>query len=160
MILPKGELYTYVTKMDSKGKKGALVASIKGTRSVDIIDVLQKIPLEKRKLLEEITLDMANKREHASRMSFPQAILTTDHFHIIKLAMEAMQHVRIKYRWEQLDKENKAIKASKDQEIKYVPIVFNNDDTPKKLLARSRYMIAKKRNEWTANQEQRIDQQI
>jgi len=44
--LSKGELYTYVTNKDSKGKKGTLVASIKGTRSTDIIDVLQKISLE------------------------------------------------------------------------------------------------------------------
>lgn len=155
--LSKGELYTYVTNKDSKGKKGTLVASIKGTRSTDIIDVLQKMSLEKRKIVEEITLDMANNMEHASRMSFPQAILTTDHFHVIKLAMEAMQHVRIKYRWEELDKENKAIKEAKDQGIKYVPIVFKNDDTPKQLLARSRYIIAKKRNEWTANQEERAE---
>ena len=157
MSLSKGELYTYVTNKDSKGKKGTLVASIKGTRSTDIIDVLQKMSLEKRKIVEEITLDMANNMEHASRMSFPQAILTTDHFHVIKLAMEAMQHVRIKYRWEELDKENKAIKEAKDQGIKYVPIVFKNDDTPKQLLARSRYIIAKKRNEWTANQEERAE---
>lgn len=155
--LSKGELYTYVTNKDSKGKKGTLVASIKGTRSTDIIDVLQKMSLEKRKIVEEITLDMANNMEHASRMSFPQAILTTDHFHVIKLAMEAMQHVRIKYRWEELDKENKAIKEAKDQGIKYVPTVFKNDDTPKQLLARSRYIIAKKRNEWTANQEERAE---
>ena len=155
--LSKGELYTYVTNKDGKGKKGTLVASIKGTRSADIIDVLEKISLEKRKAVKEITLDMANNMEHASRMSFPEAILTTDHFHVIKLAMEAMQHVRIKYRWEELDKENKTIKEAKDKGLKYVPTVFKNEDTPKQLLARSRYIIAKKRNEWTANQKERAE---
>jgi transposase len=155
--LSKGELYTYVTNKDGKGKKGTLVASIKGTRSCDIIDVLHKIPLDKRQIVEEITLDMANNMEHASRMSFPQAILTTDHFHVIKLATEAMQHVRVKYRWEELDKENKAIKEAKEKGIKYKPIVFKNEDTPKQLLARSRYIITKKRNEWTASQAERAE---
>ena len=155
--LSKGELYTYVTNKDGKGKKGTLVASIKGTRSEDIINVLNKIPLEKRKLVKEITLDMANNMENAAKISFPEAILTTDHFHVIKLAMEAMQHVRVKYRWEELDKENKRIKEAKDKGIKYSPIILSNDDTPKQLLARSRYIIAKKRNEWTPNQEQRAE---
>jgi len=155
--LSKGELYTYVTNKDRKGKKGTLVASIKGTRSEDIINVLKKIPLEKRKIVEEVTLDMANNMENASQVSFPEAMLTTDHFHVIKLAMEAMQHVRIKYRWEELDKENKAIKEAKDKGVKYVPIVLKNEDTPKQLLARSRYIIAKKRNEWTKNQAERAE---
>lgn len=155
--LSKGELYTYVTNKKKKGKKGTLVASIKGTRSEDIINVLSKIPLESRQIVDEVTLDMANNMEHASRMSFPKAILTTDHFHVIKLAMEAMQHVRVKYRWEELDKENKAIKEAKEKGIKYTPTVLKNDDTPKQLLARSRYIIAKKRNEWTDNQEQRAE---
>jgi transposase len=155
--LSKGELYTFITNKASKGKKGTLVASIKGTRSADIISVLQKIPLEKRKIVKEITLDMASNIEHASRISFPEAMLTTDHFHVIKLATEAMQHVRVKYRWEELDKENKAIKDAKELGIKYVPTLFKNDDSPKQLLARSRYIISKKRNEWTSNQEQRAE---
>ncbi len=100
---------------------------------------------------------MANNMEHASRMSFPEAILTTDHFHVIKLAIEAMQHVRIKYRWAELDKENKAINEAKDNGQKYVPNVLENDDTHKQLLARSRYILAKKRNEWSENQEQRAE---
>jgi transposase len=133
------------------------VASIKGTRSADIISVLQKIPLDKRKIVKEITLDMANNMEHASRICFPEAILTTDHFHVIKLATDAMQHVRVKYRWEELDKENKAIKDAKELGIKYVPMLLKNDDSPKQLLARSRYIISKKRNEWTSNQEQRAE---
>lgn len=153
--LSKGELYTYVTNKARKGKSGTLVASIKGTRSEDIMRVLAKIPLEKRKMVREVTLDMANNMEHASRMSFPEAMLTTDHFHVIRLAMEALQHIRVKYRWQELDRENKAIKDAKDKGQKYVPWVLDNEDTPKQLLARSRYFIAKKQNEWTPSQKHR-----
>ncbi|MCB6089754.1 hypothetical protein LIT77_13675, partial [Flavobacterium psychrophilum] len=46
--LSKGELYTFVTNKQGRGKKKTLVASIKGTKSQDIIDVLSLISLEKR----------------------------------------------------------------------------------------------------------------
>lgn len=155
--LSKGELYTYVTNKDKKSKKGTLVACIKGTKSADIISVLQKIPLEKRKLVKEVTLDMANNMESAARLAFPEARLTTDYFHVIKLVMDALQHVRVKLRWEELDKENKAIKQAKKEKKKYQPFQFENEDTPKQLLARSRYIIAKREEKWTDNQKQRAD---
>jgi hypothetical protein len=45
--LSKGELYTFVTNKMEKERKKTLVAVIKGTKSQVIIDVLNKIPLEK-----------------------------------------------------------------------------------------------------------------
>ena len=155
--LSKGELYTFVTNKSGRGKKRTIVASIKGTKSQDIIEVVNKIPLEKRKLVKEITLDMANNMQLASKTCFPESYLVTDRFHVVKLVMEALQHLRVKYRWEEIEKENQAIKTAKEQGIKYIPITFENDDTPKQLLARSRYIIAKKSNEWTENQKIRAE---
>ena len=113
LSLSKGEVYTFLTNKLGKGKKKSLVAVIKGTRSQDIIDVVNKIPLEERKSVKAITLDMANNMQLASRMCFPESYLVTDRFHVVKLVMEAMQHLRIKYRWEEIEKENLAIKAAK-----------------------------------------------
>lgn len=42
--LSNGELYTIVTSKEAKGRKGTIVAMIKGTVAQDIIDVLHKIP--------------------------------------------------------------------------------------------------------------------
>ena len=42
--LSHGELYTVITNKEAKGKRGALVAMIKGTVSNDVIKVLSKIP--------------------------------------------------------------------------------------------------------------------
>ena len=67
LSLSKGELYTFVTNKNGRGKKKTLVAVIKGTKSQDIIDVLNKIPLEKRKSVKEITLDMANNMQLAGK---------------------------------------------------------------------------------------------
>lgn len=153
--LSKGELYTFVTSKKGKGKKSTLVASIKGTRSIDILAVLEKIPLELRKQVREVTLDMAKNIESATKLAFPESKLVTDRFHVVKLATEALQHIRIKLRWKELDKENKAILKAKESGIKYKPVQLSNGDTPKQLLARSRYIIAKKKHQWTENQKAR-----
>lgn len=155
LSLSKGELYTFITNKAGKSKNGTLVASIKGTRSQDIIKVLEKLPFELRQQVKEVTLDMAKNMESSVKMAFPQANLVTDRFHVVRLATEALQHLRIKYRWEELDKENDLILKSKKQGIKYKAKRFANGDTPKQLLARSRYIIMKKPNEWTNNQKHR-----
>lgn len=151
--LSKGELYTFVTNKKGKGKKKTLVAVIKGTKSQDIISVLQRMPLEKRELVKEITLDMAANMQLSARLCFPQADLVTDRFHVVKLILEALQHLRIKYRWEEIEKENQAIKTAKEKQLKYVPFKFDNEDTPKQLLARCRYILAKKPDQWTESQQ-------
>ena len=56
--LSKGELYTFVTNKKGISKQGTLLACIKGTRSADIIKVLEKLPLASRKQVKEITLDI------------------------------------------------------------------------------------------------------
>ncbi len=157
LSLSKGELYTFLTNKQGRGKKQSLVAIIKGTKSQDIIDVICKIPLEERKKVKTITLDMANNMEAASRTCFPESNLITDRFHVVKLVNEALQHLRIKYRWEEIEKENQAVKHAKEQGVKYTPILLSNGDTPKQLLARSRYIIAKKPNQWTENQKARSE---
>lgn len=153
--LSKGELYTFVTNKQGRSKKGSLIASIKGTRSADIINVLDKLPQESRKLVKETTLDMAKNIESAVKMVFPESTLVTDRFHVVKLAMESLQHLRIKQRWAELDRENIEVEKAKAEGKKFKPKRLSNGDTPKQLLARSRYIIAKKETQWTENQRQR-----
>jgi transposase len=153
--LSKGELYTFVTNKNGRGKKGTLIASIEGTLSKDIIAVLEKLPLSAREQVKEVTLDMAKNMEAAVRTVFPNISLVTDRFHVVRLAMEALQHMRVKQRWKELDKENTAIEEAKKNKVKYEPVVLENEDTPKQLLARCRYILAKKPSDWTESQKQR-----
>lgn len=155
MALSQGEMYTFVTVKSGKGKKGSLLASIKGTRSQEIINVLNKLPLELRNNVKEVTLDMAKNMESAIKMSFPNASIVTDRFHVVKLVIDALQHIRIKYRWIEIEKENQQIGQAKKQGVKYKPVIFKNGDSPKQLLARSRHFLAKNQNKWTENQHQR-----
>jgi len=56
--LSHGELYTVVTNKEARGKKGTIVAILNGTKSENIIPILQKIPQRLRNKVQEITLDL------------------------------------------------------------------------------------------------------
>ena len=183
MSLSQGELYTFVTNKAGKGKQGTLVAVVQGTQAKDISSVLMKLPADKRLQVKEVTLDMAQNMEAAVKNVFTNAKLVTDRFHVARLALEALQHMRVKKRWEEMDKENEAIKAAREAKkkyevqlvenennpaalaqiiaetntntYKYEPEILENGDTPKQLLARCRYILAKKQEQWTQNQQQR-----
>jgi transposase len=150
--LSKGELYTIITNKKAKGKKGAIVAIMAGTKVEPIIEQLLKISKSKRDKVKEITLDMANSMKLIAKKCFPKAIQVTDRFHVQKLALEALQNMRIKHRWEAIDLENDLIRSAKSNQQKFNPEVFNNGDTRKQLLARSRYLLYKAPNNWTQNQ--------
>ena len=79
----------------------------------------------------------------------------TDRFHVQKLALEALQDIPIKHRWDAIDLENEQIKRAKEKNRAFVPKEFGNGDTRKQLLARSRYLLYKSPNNWTRNQSER-----
>ena len=157
MCLSNGELYTFITSKAGKGKKKTIIAMVASTSAFKIIEVLEKIPLSKRLEVTEITLDMARNMAFASRMSFPNASLVTDRFHVVKLVLEALQHHRIKYRWEAIDNENEEIRKARTNGVKYNQEVLANGDTLKQLLTRSRYLLFKREANWTNSQQQRAD---
>lgn len=130
---------------------------IKGTESEKVRAILDKIPLRQRKQVKEITLDMAASMEKIAKFSFPKAVLVTDRFHVQKLAYEAVQEMRIKYRWEAIDQENKEIELGKETKQKYIAEILENGDTVKQLLARSRYLLFKAQSRWTPSQWRRAD---
>ena len=96
--LPNGVLYTIVTNMAAKGRKGALVAIIEGPKSNEIIQVLDSVPETLLHKVEEVTLDMADSMRKIVRSCFPKATRVIDRFHVQKLAFDAMQEMRIAHR--------------------------------------------------------------
>ena len=152
-----GDLYTIITNKDAKGKKSAIIAMIKGTKAEVVIEIHHKIPLKYRKKVKEVTLDMAGNMGLIARKSFPNAALVIDRFHVQKLALDALQEIRIKHRWQAIDAENDAIENARNKNLKYRPELLPNGDTLKQLLARSRYLLYKNSNKWTENQQQRAN---
>lgn len=155
--LSNGELYTIITNKAAKGRKGAIVAMVKGTKADDIITVLQRLPRRVRWKVREVTLDMAANMEYIVKICFPKAKRVTDRFHVQKLVYDAVQEMRIKYRWQALDQEMIEINSAKARGENYKPAIFSNGDTLKQLLARSRYLLFKKPNNWTHSQQARAE---
>ena len=152
-----GELYTILTNKSAKGKKGSVIAMVKGTKAEDVIAILNKLPQAKKNKVTEVTLDMAGNMALIIKRSFPKANLVIDRFHVQKLTSDAVQEIRIKYRWEVLEKENLAIEKAKQNAITYYPEILSNGDTLKQLLARSRYFLYKSSTQWTKTQKQRAE---
>lgn len=155
--LSNGELYTIVTNKGAKGRKKAIVAMIRGTQADQIKAVLEKIPEQLRKKVEEVTMDMAANMISAVRRCFTKAQLVIDRFHVQKLAYDAVQDVRIKFRWLEIERENSFYTLAKANDQPYVPEVLANGDTLKQLLVRSRYLLFKHESKWTESQKQRAE---
>lgn len=153
--LSNGELYTVVTNKDAKGRKGSLVAIIKGTKAEAVSYILMKIPLKERVKVIIITLDMSNAMDWIVRECFPNAKKVNDRFHVQQLVSDALQDMRIKERWKAIDEENDTIAECRKQNIKYTPFIYPNGDTKKQLLARSRYILYKPQSRWSESQKER-----
>jgi transposase len=155
--LSHGELYTVLTNKAAKGKKGALVAIVKGTESESVIKVLHRIKERVRKKVKEVTLDLAPTMARIVKKSFPKAKLVSDRFHVQQLANEAVQEIRIKHRWHAIEQENMEMDLAREAKQKWLPQLLENGDTIKQLLARSRHLLLKKEVNWSPSQNQRAE---
>lgn len=154
--LSKGELYTIVTNKQKNVKNRAcVIAIINGTEAKTIQSVLERIALEKRIQVKEVSMDMARNMALAVDNCFPNCRKVIDRFHVVRLVLDALQHIRVKLRWEAIEEDNTSIKLAKAKGEKYRPELFTNGDTLKELLARSKYLLYKFEHEWTINQAKR-----
>lgn len=152
-----GELYTIVTNRASRGKKGTIIAIVKGVSADSVTEVIMRIDGEKRRQVKEITMDMSNSMHLIAKRCFPNAIRTIDRFHIQKLANDALQEMRIAHRWDAIQQDTDAREEAKCLGEPYAPIIFANGDTRKQLLARSRYLLFKSADKWTESQKRRAE---
>lgn len=153
--MSNGDLYTIVTNRDKHGGECCLVAVIAGTKASVVSDALDNIPLEQREKVEEVTLDLSNSMRCIVTLSFPNAKCVIDRFHIQKLACDAVQEIRIRHRWDAIQEDNDAMENAKLEDVVYEPYRYENGDTKKELLARSRYLLFKSADKWTAKQKLR-----
>lgn len=100
---------------------------------------------------------MANSMYSIARHCFPKATQIIDRFHVQKEMYDALQDLRVQYRWPALEEENKKHNEAKEKGEKYVPPAFENNDTRKQLLAGNRYLLFKSPKHWTDSQKTRAD---
>ncbi|WP_368118989.1 ISAon1 family transposase [Bacteroides xylanisolvens] len=104
-----------------------------------------------------VTLDMAGSMQKIAKTCFPRAMQVIDRFHVQKLVYEAVQELRITYRWQVIKEENKAMKAAKEKGEVHKAEELENGDTLRQLLARSRYLLFKSPDKWTKSQKIRAE---
>ena len=153
--LSQGELYTIITNKSAHGGKGSLVAMIKGTKSEDVIYYLNHLPRTKRLKVKEITIDLSPSMRLIAKQAFPNATIVSDRFHVQKLMNEAVSDLRVDFRWQAIDQENKEIALAKELGRKFISHTFENGDTRRQLLARSRHVVMKHHSRWTDSQKRR-----
>jgi len=173
--LSDGELYTIVSNKDAHGKKGSLVAIVKGTKAEYVITALKRILWSLRAKVREVTMDLSESMHSIVQESFPYATITIDRFHVQKDCYDAMQQLRVKHRREaQRDeveareqhkfrnkrnrqrrksgkKDPRGRKPNRANE-KFSPTRLANGDTLCELLARSRYLLMVSAEKWTPSQ--------
>lgn len=92
------ELYTIVHNKDGHGKKGSIIAIVKGVLPQEVASVLQQIPAELRQKVLTVTMDLSDCMRSIVRMAFPEATVVRDCFHVIKRAGEGIEELRLRFK--------------------------------------------------------------
>ena len=165
--LSNGEVYTVLTNKAAHGGKGALAAMVRGVSSDTVSGILRKVPRELRRRVKTVTTDLSSAMMLTVRTVFPKATLINDRFHVQRLVTDAIDQMRIGFRWEVLDKENKAIRehrarrkavhtrAEKDLIGEWEPKRMENGETMPQVMARSRHIILMHKSKWNEQQQAR-----
>lgn len=167
--LSNGEVYTILTNKAAHGGRGALAAMVRGVASDTVSAILKKVPRELRRGVRTVTTDLSSAMMLTVRTVFPKARLINDRFHVQQLMTEAVDQMRISFRWEVLAEENEAIKkhrakrkaahtrAEKELIGEWEPERMANGETRPQIMARSRHIILMHRSKWNAQQQARAE---
>ena len=165
--LSNGEVYTILTNKAAHGGKGALAAMVRGVSSDTVSEILKKVPRELRRRVRTVTTDLSSAMMLTVRTVFPKAMLINDRFHVQQLVTDAIDQMRIGFRWQVLAEENKAIKehrakrkavhtrAEKDLIGEWEPVRMENGETKPQIMARSRHIILMHKTKWNTQQQER-----
>jgi len=149
-----GEGYTIISNKDT----GKIALMAMTTKARILADIIFKIPDTIRRKVETLSKDLAEGYDWIARGLFSAAMRIADKFHVTKLALEALQDVRVRYRQEILSQQRKEKKEAdkKGGKYKQPPLKkHRNGETIKEILARSRYLLFRFEDQWTEIQAQR-----
>ena len=100
-------MYTIIHNKDAHGRKGAIVAVVKGTNPADVLRVLMQLPADKREMVESITMDLSDCMRAIAREAFPQATVIRDCFHVVKRGGEGCEEIRLRLKREAVKELNR-----------------------------------------------------
>lgn len=141
------EFYTVMTNRQT-GKIALLAETLTVTELNKLID---KTGQAKQKV-KTITADLSPTYEKFCEQSFPDAIIVADKFHVVKHIIEAVQTLRLRIKQEEIARLPTTKKERREYE-KQTKLI--NGESRIELLTRSRYVLFKRTQNWTASQQKR-----
>lgn len=90
------DLLTILSNKDGHGKRGTVIAAVRGTTASTVSERLAQIPPSKRDTVSEITIDFSDSMLSIAKQSFPKAEIVIDCFHIMQLAGKGLEEMRLK----------------------------------------------------------------
>lgn len=103
----QNDLFTFVSNKDGHGKKGTLIAVVRGTKASDVIKILKQLPEEKRLAVKEVTMDYSDSMHAIVEAAFPKADITIDVFHVIKNQCDALDELRMRFKRKAISEQGK-----------------------------------------------------
>ena len=155
--LSNGEVYTVVTNKSAKGRKGTLVAMIKGVAGDNVIEKLKLLGLSKRRKVRTVTADLSGSMKYIASKVFPLAEQISDRFHVQQLMSQAIDEMRIELRWEVIKAENEQIRICRQQKIQYRPKIEANGETLRQIMARSKHIMTRNISKLSESQRRRAE---
>lgn len=101
------DLFTFLSNKDGHGKKGTLVAAVRGTKASEVVSILIKIPEDKRLAVKEVTMDYSDSMYSIVTQVFPNASIVIDCFHIMKNQCDALDCIRMRFKRKAIAEQNK-----------------------------------------------------
>ena len=90
------DLFTFLSNKEGHGKKGTLIAAVRGTKASEVVAILMKISEEKRLAVKEVTMDYSDSMYSIVTQAFPNASIVIDCFHVMKNQCEALDCIRMR----------------------------------------------------------------
>jgi transposase len=101
------DLFTILSNKDGHGRRGTVIAAVRGTKASEVIRILMQIPQEKRIEVTEVTMDFSDSMYSIVRAVFPNATIVIDCFHIIKRCGDAVEEIRLRSKREAIKDQRK-----------------------------------------------------
>lgn len=143
------EFYTVMTNRET-GK----IALLAETLTVTELNRLIAKTGEAKQKVKTITADLSPTYEKFCEQSFPSAMIVADKFHVVQHIVEAVQSLRLRLKQEEIAKLPTTKKERKQYE-KQTKLI--NGESRIELLTRSRYVLFKRTENWTASQQKRAN---
>lgn len=101
------DLFTFLSNKDGHGKKGTLIAAIRGTKASVVVEYLMKIPEDKRLAVKEVTMDYSDSMYSIVTQVFPNADIVIDCFHVMKNQLDGLDAIRMRFKRKAISEQSK-----------------------------------------------------